>query len=242
MKFCLSSILVVTALTGSAIAGIPVVQISVTGSSGGSEAATPVGSPGRDPFQYSYSSSLAGTGFSSNFSLIATDTTSSNRAIFGGVITLINTSAFVQTFTVDISASTFAHGSSSLSGGSVSGVLTGNSDGGLFASANGNPIWTAYIRAGSMNNDIASLLSALVPVTSAAGSTAPIPGDAFGQPIPSQPAMAMGDAMGIRLLFQLGAGDQVDLSTVFVLEAIPAPGAIAAFALVGLSQRRRRRE
>ena len=241
MKFCLSSILVVTALTGSAIAGIPVVQISVTGSSGGSEAATPVGSPGRDPVQYSYSSSLAGTGFSSNFSLSATDTTSSDRAIFGGVITLINTSALVQTFTVDISASTFAHGSSSLSGGSVSGVLTGNSDGGLFASASGNPIWTAYIRASAVN-DIATLMNAPIQVTSAAGSTATIPGDAFGQPIPSQPGMAMGDAMGIRLLFQLGAGDQVDLSTVFVLEAIPAPGAIAAFALAGLSQRRRRRE
>ena len=241
MKFCLSSILVVTALTGSAIAGIPVVQISVTGSSG-SASATPVGSPTGDPFQYSYNSELLGMGFLSSFTLTATDTTSSDRAIFGGLITVINASASAQIFTIDISASTFAHGSSSLSGGSVSGVLTGNSDGGLFASANGNPIWTAYIRAGSMNNNIASLLSALVPVTSAAGSTAPIPGDAFGQPIPSQPGMAMGDAMGIRLLFQLGAGDQVDLSTVFVLEAIPAPGAIAAFALAGLSQRRRRRE
>jgi hypothetical protein len=242
MKFCLSSILVVTALTGSAIAGIPVVQISVSGSLGGSAAATPVGSPGGDPFQYSYNSQLLGTGFFSSFALTATDTTGSNRAIFGGVITLINASALVQTFTVDISASTFAHGSSSLTGGSVSGVLKGSSDGGLFASANNNPIWTAYIRNGSMNNNIASLLSALVPVTSAADSVASIPGDAFGQPIPSQPAMAMGDAMRIRLLFQLGAGDQVDLTTAFVLEAIPAPGAIAAFALVGLSQRRRRRE
>jgi hypothetical protein len=240
MKFCLSSILVVTALTGSAIAGIPVVQISVTGSSGGSASATPVGSPEGNPFRYSYSSSLAGTGFSSSFLLKATDTTSSDFAIFGGAITLINTSASVQTFTVDISASTLAHGTSSLSGGSVSGVLRGNSDGGLFASASGNPIWTAYIRASAVNY-VESLLNAPFQVTSAADDVASIPGDAFGQPIPSQPAMAMGDAMGIRLLFQLGAGDQVDLSTVFVLEAIPAPGAMAAFALIGLSQRRRRR-
>jgi hypothetical protein len=242
MKFCLSSILAVTALTGSAIAGIPVVQISVNGSSGGSASATPVGSPGGGPFQYSYNSTLPGTGFLSSFTLAATDTTSSNRAIFGGMITVINASASVQTFTVDISASTFAHGSSSLTGGSVSGVLTGNSDGGLFASANGNSIWTAYIRASAMNNSIASLLNTPFPVISAADSVASIPGEAFGQPIPTQPAMAMGDAMGIRLLFQLGAGDQVDLTTAFVLEAIPAPGAMAAFALVGLSQRRRRRE
>jgi hypothetical protein len=242
MKFCLSSILAVTALTGSAIAGIPVVQISVAGSSGGSATAAPVGSPGSDPFQYSYNSTLAGTGFLSNFTLTATDTTSSDRAIFGGLITVINASALVQTFTVDISASTFAHGASSLSGGSVSGVLTGNSDGGLFASANSKSIWAAYIRASSMNNTIDSLLNAPLQVTSGADSVASIPGEAFGQPIPSQPAMAMGDAMGIRLIFQLGAGDQVDLTTAFVLEAIPAPGAVAVFALVGLSQRRRRRD
>ena len=139
MKFCLSSILVVTALVGSANAGIPVVQISVAGNLGGSASAAPVGSPGGDPFQYSYDSSLVGTGFYSNFTLTATDTTSSDRAIFGGLITLINASASAQTFTIDISASTFAHGSSSLTGGSVSGVLTGNSDGGLFASSKGNP-------------------------------------------------------------------------------------------------------
>jgi hypothetical protein len=139
MKFCLSSILAVTALTGSAIAGIPVVQISVAGSSGGSESAVPVGSPKGDPFQYSYNSTLAGTGFLSNFTLTATDTTSSDRAIFGGLITVINASASVQTFTIDISASTFAHGASTLAGGSVSGVLTGNSDGGLLHPQTANP-------------------------------------------------------------------------------------------------------
>ncbi len=242
MKFCLSSILAVTALTGSAIAGIPVVQISVAGSSGGSAFSAPVGSPKGDPFQYSYNSTLIGTGFLSSFTLTATDTTSSNRAIFGGLITVINASASVQTFTIDMNASTFAHGASSLTGGSVSGVLTGNSDGGLFASAKGTSIWTAYIRASAVNNNIASLLNAPFQVTSAANNVASIPGEAFGQPIPTQPAMAMGDAMGIRLVFQLGAGDQVDLTTAFVLEAIPAPGAVAAFALVGLGQRRRRRE
>ena len=242
MKFCLSSILAVTALTGSAIAGIPVVQISVAGSSGGSAFDAPVGSPKGDPFQYSYNSTLIGTGFLSSFTLTATDTTSSNRAIFGGLITVINASASVQTFTIDMNASTFAHGASSLTGGSVSGVLTGNSDGGLFASAKSTSIWTAYIRASAVNNNIASLLNAPFQVTSAADNVASIPGEAFGQPIPTQPAMAMGDAMGIRLLFQLGAGDQVDLSTVFVLEAIPAPGAMAVFALIGLTQRRRRRE
>ncbi len=241
MKFCLSSILAVTALTGSAIAGIPVVQISVAGSTGGSASAAPVGSPAGDPFQYSYNSTLSGTGFLSSFTLTATDSTSSNRAIFGGLITVINASASAQTFNIDINASTFAHGASSLTGGSVSGVLTGNSDGGLFASVNGNSIWTAYIRASAMNNTIATLLNAPFQVTSAADNVASIPGEAFGQPIPTQPAMAMGDAMGIHLVFQLGAGDQVDLTTAFVLEAVPAPGGMAAFALIGICARKRRR-
>jgi hypothetical protein len=51
----------------------------------------------------------------------------------------------------------------------------------------------------------------------------------------------MGDAAGIRMVFQLGAGDQVDLSMVFVIQAIPAPGAVAGLALVGGGMRRRRR-
>jgi hypothetical protein len=241
MKFCLSSILAVSALTGSALAGIPVVQISVTGSSGGSALASPVGSPTGDPFQYGYDSTLAGVGFLSNFTLIATDTTASNRSIFGGLVTVINASAKVQTFTVDISASTLAQGSSSLTGGSVSGVLTGNAGGGLFASSGSTPIWTAYIRASSVNSNIASLLAAPYQVTAAADNVASIPGEAFGQPIPTQPAMAMGDAMGIRMVFQLGAGDQVDFTTAFVMEAIPSPAAIAAFAIAGLGGRRRRR-
>jgi hypothetical protein len=52
----------------------------------------------------------------------------------------------------------------------------------------------------------------------------------------------MGDEAGIRLVFQLGAGDQVDLSTVFVIQAVPAPGAVAGLALVGAGMRRRRRD
>lgn len=241
MKFCLSSILAVSALTGSALAGIPVVQISVAGSSGGSASASPIGSPTGDPFQYNYDSTLTGAGFLSSFTLIATDTTASNRSIFGGLITVINASAALQTFTVDISASTLAQRVSSLTGGSVSGVLTGNSDGGLFASSGSAPIWTAYIRASSVNNNIASLLAAPYQVTAAVDNVASIPGEAFGQPIPTQPAMAMGDAVGIRMVFQLGAGDQVDFTTAFVVEAIPSPAALAVFALAGISNRRRRR-
>jgi hypothetical protein len=55
-------------------------------------------------------------------------------------------------------------------------------------------------------------------------------------------AQPMRPQAGIHLVFQLGAGDQVDLSTVFVIQAVPAPGAVAGLALVGAGMRRRRRD
>jgi len=240
MQFCLASI-VAGVIAGSAFAGIPSMQISVSSSGGSFGAASPVGSPNGNPDQYSYTADINQPGFISTFSLIAADTSVAGREVLGGSIQLINTSANVQTFTIDIAASTLAQGTSSLTGGSVSGVLTGSSDGGLFASA-GSSIWSAYIRTGANKTTIASLLAAPYSVTALPDQVSSIPGEAFGTPIPSQPSIAMGDAAGIHLVFQLGAGDQVDLSTVFVIQAVPAPGAVAGLALVGAGMRRRRRD
>ena len=240
MQFCLASTVVAGALAGSAFAGIPTMLISVSSTSGSSGVASPVGSPNGNPDQYSYTANINQPGFISSFSLIAADTSVAGREVLGGTIQLLNTSASVQTFTIDFAASTLAQGTSSLTGGSVSGVLTGNSDGGLFASA-GSSIWSAYIRTGVNKATIASLLAAPYSVTTLPDLVSSIPGEAFGTPIPSQPSIAMGDAAGIRMVFQLGAGDQVDLSTVFVIQAVPAPGAVAGLALVGAGMRRRRR-
>jgi hypothetical protein len=240
MQFCLASTVVAAAIAGSALAGIPTMQISVSSSSGSSGTASPTGKANGNPDQYSYTATINQPGFLSNFSLIAADTSVAGREVLGGSIQLINTSSSVQTFTIDFAASTLAQGTSSLTGGSVSGVLTGSSDGGLFASA-GSSIWSAYIQTGANKTTIASLLASPYSVTALPDQVSSIPGEAFGTPIPSQPSIAMGDAAGIRMVFQLGAGDQVDLSTVFVIQAIPAPGAVAGLALVGAGMRRRRR-
>jgi hypothetical protein len=240
MQFCLASTVVAAAIAGSALAGIPTMQISVSSSNGSSGTASPIGTANGNPDQYSYTATINQPGFLSNFSLIAADTSVAGREVLGGSIQLINTSSSVQTFTIDFAASTLAQGTSSLTGGSVSGVLTGSSDGGLFASA-GSSIWSAYIRTGATTTTIASLLASPYSVTALPDQVSSIPGEAFGTPIPSQPSIAMGDAAGIRMVFQLGAGDQVDLSTVFVIQAIPAPGAVAGLALVGAGMRRRRR-
>lgn len=240
MQFCLASTVVAAAIAGSALAGIPTMQISVSSSNGSSGTASPIGTANGNPDQYSYTATINQPGFLSNFSLIAADTSVAGREVLGGSIQLINTSSSVQTFTIDFAASTLAQGTSSLTGGSVSGVLTGSSDGGLFASA-GSSIWSAYIRTGATTTTIASLLASPYSVTALPDQVSSIPGEAFGTPIPSQPSIAMGDAAGIRMVFQLGAGDQVDLSTVFVVQAVPAPGAVAGLALVGAGMRRRRR-
>ena len=240
MQFCLASTVVAAAIAGSALAGIPTMQISVSSSNGSSGTASPIGTANGNPDQYSYTATINQPGFLSNFSLIAADTSVAGREVLGGSIQLINTSSSVQTFTIDFAASTLAQGTSSLTGGSVSGVLTGSSDGGLFASA-GSSIWSAYIRTGATTTTIASLLASPYSVTALPDQVSSIPGEAFGTPIPSQPSIAMGDAAGIRMVFQLGAGDQVDLSTVFVVQAVPAPGAVAGLALVGVGMRRRRR-
>ena len=240
MRLNVISTLAAATLAGSALAGIPIMQVAVSSSSGSSGTAIPVGTPSGAPNQYSYSGVVSAAGFVSNFNLVAVDTTASSRAVLGGQFSITNTAATVQTFTVDISASTLGQGPSSLTGGSVSGVLTGNGDGGFFGSTGGQSIWNAYIRSGGTDNLISSLLNSPYSVTSAANMVASIPGQSFGTPIPNLPSIAMGDAVALRLVFQLGAGDSVDLTTAFVVQAVPAPGAVAVLAIAGLRNRRRR--
>lgn len=240
MRVNVISTLAAATLAGSALAGIPIMQVAVSSSSGASGTAVPVGTPSGAPNQYSYSGVVSAAGFVSNFNLVAVDTEASSRAVLGGQFSIVNTAATVQTFTVDISASTVAQGPSSLTGGSVSGVLTGNGDGGFFGSNGSQSIWNAFIRTGGTSNPVASLLNSPYSVTSAANMVASIPGQSFGTPIPNLPSIAMGDAVALRLVFQLGAGDSLDLTTAFVVQAVPAPGVVAMLAIAGLRARRRR--
>lgn len=240
MRVNLVSAIGAVAMAGSAFAGIPIMQVAVSSSSGASGTAVPVGSPSGAPNQYNYTGLVTAAGFVANFNLVAVDTEASPRGVLGGQFSILNATASVQTFTIDISASTLVQGTSSLTGGSVSGVLTGNGDGGFFGSSGSQSIWNASIRNGATNSLVATLLNSPYSVTSGANLVASIPGQSFGTPIPSLPSVAMGNAMSLRLVFQLGAGDQVDLTTAFVVEAVPAPGAIAMLAIAGLRGRRRR--
>jgi hypothetical protein len=241
MKSSLVSIIAAAALAASATAAIPVMQITANGTGGGSGSSTPTGTASGTPNQYNYTGIIYASSFRASFSLVAQDTTKVDRAVLGGTFTMINTSAATQTFSIDISASTMAQGLASLTGGSVSGTLTGDSTGGSFTSVAGQPIWAAYIKNGATSTTVSTMLNDPYSRSVGANLVASIPGQSFGTPIPSMPAGAMGDAVGIRLRFTLTAGERVDLSTTFVVQsAIPAPGALALAAIASGSRRRRR--
>ena len=241
MKFSLVSTIAAAAIAASASAAIPVMQITATGTGGGSGSSTPTGTASGTPNQYNYNDIIYATSFRASFSLVAQDTSKVDRAVLGGTFTMINTSASTQSFSVDISAGTIAQGLASLAGGSVSGTLTGDGTAGSFSSVSGQPIWSAYIKNGATSTTVATMLNDPYSRSVGANLVASIPGQSFGTPIPSMPAGAMGDAVGIRLRFTLTAGERVDLSTTFVVQSVvPAPGARARMAVAAGCRRRRR--
>lgn len=245
MKFEQSMIALAAAasVAGSASAAIPTVNISVQSSGGGSASSSPAGSAvSGSPNQYAYNSNLFSAGrFSTQFALYAMDTSATARQVIGGMISVINTSSSVQTFTIDISASTIAGGASSVVGGSMSGALADNfGDGAMFEIGGTVGGWAGSIRNGASSTQVGSLFSAPLQAIANPFQTAQISGQSFGLPGPSQAAIAMGDAATIRLTFRLGSNDKVDLSTAFVVQQVPAPGALALLAVAGLQGRRRR--
>jgi len=246
MKFSHATIsaAIATGITGLATAAIPVMNIGIQSSGGGSGAASPVGvAVSGSPNQYRYTADLISAGrFVSQFTLYAMDTSATDRQVIGGLISVINSTASVQTYTVDISASTIARGGSSLVGGSMSGALADNQGSGAFFAIGGTAGgWSGLIANGASETQVGSLFGTAMQVTTAPWQTAAIASQNFGLPGPSQAAIGMGDAAKIRITFQLGAYDKVDLTTTFVV-AVPAPGVfalVAAAGIVGTPRRRR---
>lgn len=240
-----------TALLAAAIgtgagAAVPVVGISISSSGGGSASGTPVGAAvSGSPNQFSYATQLFSPGkFYSSYSLNAIDASVTDRMVFGGSLTLINTAGAAQDFSIDLTASTTPRGPASLVGASMSGVLAADADGASFSTGGATAGWTGLIGSGGSSTTTGTMFSVPLTVTAAPFLATPIQGQSFGMPIPSLPSVGMGDSVSIRLRFTLGAGDRLDLSTVYVVQAssgIPAPGAVSLLGIAGLSARRRRR-
>jgi hypothetical protein len=226
------------AACGSASAAIPAVSFAVStagGSVGDSPSGTAVaGSPGQ--YQY-FGTVFAPQSFVCSVELHAMDTSTSSRMVFGGLVTLVNSASTTKTFVFDMTASTVAQGTSSLIGGSVSGVLSAAAAGtATFATGGSATGWAGLVNGSSVR----TMMTAAQTVTAQASGTAAIANQSFGLPIPSMPSSAMGSSVGTRLEFSLSAGARVDLTTVFVVQAVPAPGALGLLAIAAAAPRRRR--
>ncbi len=123
-------------------------------------------------------------------------------------------------------------------GGSVTGTVTDlNGNGASLSSPAGGSLYTALLDFAP----VATLLDDPFLVSVGAFESGVVGPDSFGEPIPSEIGPAVSDFMTIELSFLLSAGDAASFTSIFVIEPIPAPGAIAVLALAGLVGARRRR-
>jgi hypothetical protein len=159
-------------------------------------------------------------------------------------ISLRNGSSTTQTFILETTLPTDPFAGPNRMGGSVGGSLTESNGGGSGASVSASPggaIYTALIDGAGVQQ---LLGSGYVLSVGNNFETANIPGTAFGQPIPSAAAPSVLGSIGIRLQFRLSPGDQVALTSVFVVQAAQAPepaigGLLGAAGLALVALRRR---
>lgn len=188
---------------------------------------------------YNFAGSTTGfvTDYHAGWNFNATNSVESGPLEFlSGNFTFTNLTGSAQVYDVLVTLATTPDGPSSLVGGSVAGGLTGDAGGGSFATIGSAPVWTAFVGA----TQVGALLSGPFSVLAPAFGSTPIGSGAFGTPIPSQVGPALGTSLSINFQFELGAGDQASFTSVFVLNVVPAPSALALLGLAGFVGRRRR--
>lgn len=131
---------------------------------------------------------------------------------------------------------------STLIGGSASGTLTADIDGGTMSNVNGaDPMYRAYID-GSALGGIADLFPFDSSISANPFSSASTGFSDFGQPIPSAPGPAVNASIGILLQFDVTPGELIGWTSNFVVQEIPTPGSATFLVIAGFiaSHRRRR--
>lgn len=182
---------------------------------------------------YNYQGDLFDVGFSLSWDL----NTKSDPFVSGNIVVVntgLVTSIYSLTILLPVSPSILPN---SVMGGSVGGSLTTDLDGGSLSSVGNTPVWEALID----GNVVASLLNNPFSVGKPGAGSVGIGPEAFGVPIPSMPGPGVNSTIGIRLTFALTAGEQASFSSVFVVEAVPAPAGLALLGLAGIAGGRRRR-
>jgi MYXO-CTERM domain-containing protein len=123
--------------------------------------------------------------------------------------------------------------------GSVSGTVTDSNGDGMatLASTGGGSHYNAFIDGVPVQT---LLTGASFAVSTAFGSTSFGPAS-FGYPIGSVTGPGASTSIALQFRFSLSAGDTASFSSIFVVNPVPAPGAIALLAIAGACVRRRRR-
>ncbi len=186
---------------------------------------------------YSYAATTSDTGFSIDWVM----TVNNNGAnggfqLLGSTIGVTNLLGSDSEFALSILMPTNFGDGQALYGGSVSGTLTGDGEGGLLAGlGGGSSLWSASVD----GTTIAQLIEDPFQITTDPFGSAAIPAAAFGEPIPSLEGVSPLASMGVNLDFLLGGGDTVAITSTFVGQ-IPPPATLALFGIAGFKRRRRR--
>ncbi len=130
---------------------------------------------------------------------------------------------------------------SSLMGGSASGTLTTNGDGGSMSNIGGSEAMYRALIDGAFVGGIADLHNFDSSISTVGFGSESTGFEDFGTPIPSAPGPAVNSSIGITLQFDLTPGDSVSWTSSFVVNVVPTPGAGAVFGIAGICAMRRRR-
>lgn len=159
-----------------------------------------------------------------------------------GNIVLTNTSAVTQDLLIEIVLPTALDLPFTLVGGSVAGAVTDlNGDGATLGSIGTGGIYTAITDLGFGSQATAGSLLTSTSVSAGSFLSASLGPVSFGESIPAQMHSAVHESIGVRFRFTLSAGDAASFTSIFMVEPVPAPSAVALLGLSWLSGGGRRR-
>ena len=248
----LAAVTLAATITSGVAAGdfdSPILSMSVlrNGAPAWSDQALPTQALGGGNFEYGSLGQqidyvdAAGWAISYNVSYASGATSGSGPVIATLTFGLTNNTGSEDSFTVNTTLPLLAAlGPAYNMGGSVEGTL-GDADfsGGGLLSDNGGPIYSGLVDGTSR----LSLLNDPFSFGGVAFGTAPFGPDSAGLPgvsLPGVGANPFGD-IGIDIDFRLSDGDSATFTADFVVQAVPAPGALALLGLGLVAPRRRRR-
>lgn len=158
-----------------------------------------------------------------------------------GNISVTNTGTTTREFFLHLILPKGTPASHSRVGGSVTGTVTDrNGNGAVLSSIGDSGLFTAITDFGASTRATAGSLLSSTTITAGSFQSSSLGPASFGDPIPSQLHGLVAENIAMQFRFSLTAGDSASFTSIFVVEAVPAPGAVALMGLAGLRRRRRR--